>query len=274
MPLDIIREPSRFIEDFRVGSGRRQEIGRFFLQADRELTELGLRLFVSRDLRRLVEVNLRHRDSWAALMPAFDPAAIDVHAHGAFMFELRDARHEVVATQVSRLLDLSGTSLKAELESLRLFYRDPAKQAGPNERIEVTAPKAEEIAGRVALTGGLWYRPDWRGKGISALMPRMTRTFAHTSWDPDTVISFVEQSAIDHRIVQQYHLPDSEPWILIRDSYRPAVDLYLTWRHRADLVTDVGFYLADLSSRRERVREVPETQNSPELVRQGKRRRS
>jgi len=274
MRRDNTREPVRFIEEFRVQFGRKQEIGRFFLQADRALTELGVRLYVSHDLRRLVEINRGNRDSWAPLMPAFDPAAVEMHPDSAFMFELHDAKGDVVATQVSRLLDLGGSTLKAEMDQFRLFYRDPAKQRLPAERIEITAPMASEITGRVALTGGLWYRPDWRGKGISRLMPRMTRTFAHTGWDPDTVISFVEQSAVDHNIMQQYHLPDSQPWIKIRNSYRPEVDLRLTWRHRPDLAADVAVYLADLSSRRERVSDVPETQNSPEVVRQGSSRRS
>jgi hypothetical protein len=207
-------------------------------------------------------------------MPVFDPDRNDIQPHRAFMFELHDESGEIVATQVSRLLDLTGTDLKAELEGLRLFYRDPASQARPNERIEITAPKAAEITGRVALTGGLWYRPDWRGKGVSRLMPRMTRMLAYTSWDIDYAVSFVEQGPVDHGILTQYGLPDCEPGVKIRNSYKPATDLLLTWRHKPDLTTDVAVYLADLNKRRERSTEVPEIQNSPELVRQGSSRRS
>ncbi|HEV2676235.1 MAG TPA: hypothetical protein VGV37_17050 [Aliidongia sp.] len=274
MPRDIVTAPVRFTEELRVHHGPKREIGRFLLQGDRALNELGLKLYLSHDLRRLFKVNRRHLDSWAPLMPVFDPVQSDIQAHHAFMFELHDAKGEIVATQVSRLLDLEATTLAAELEHLRLFYRDPASQAGPSERIEVTAPKASDITGRVALSGGLWYRPDWRGKGLSWILPRMTRTLALTNWDPDHVISFVEQGPVDHGILVSYGLPDSEPWIRIRDSYRPVVDLLLTWRHKTDLTADVAVYLADLSKRRERVCEVPDTQYSPELVRQGSRRRS
>lgn len=274
MPLDILPGPVRFTEELRVKYGPKHEIGLFLLQGDRALSEMGVRLYVSHDLRRLYEVNRRHLDSWAPLMPVFDPDRNDIDASHAFMFELHDARGEIVATQVSRLLDLTGSSLKTEMEHLRIFYRDPASQAGASERIEVTAPKAADITGRVALSGGLWYRPDWRGKGISRVMPRMTRTFAYTAWDTDYVISFVEQGPVDHGILNQYGLPGSEPWVKIRDSYKPKTDLLLTWRHKPDIAADVAVYLAELNARRERVSDVPDTQKSPELVRQGSSRRS
>ncbi|GGF23262.1 hypothetical protein GCM10011611_31710 [Aliidongia dinghuensis] len=274
MPLDLLSDPVRFTEELRVQYGDKREIGLFLLQGDRALSEMGLRLYISHDLRRLYQVNRRHLDSWAPLMPVFHPDKNDIQPQGAFMFELRNDAGEIVATQVSRLLDLAGTNLKTEMEQLRLFYRDPARQAGPAERIEVTAPKAPEITGRVALSGGLWYRPDWRGKGISRVMPRMTRTFAYTSWDTDYVISFVEQGPVDHGILNQYGLPGSEPWVKIRDSYKPETDLLLTWRHKPDIAADVAVYLADLNARRERLRDVPDTQKSPAEVRQGSSRRS
>lgn len=274
MPPEIITESVRFTEELRVQFGPKREIGQFLLQGDRTLSEMGVRLYVSHDLRRLYDINRRHLDSWAPLMPVFHPAQAGVRAGPAFLFELRDAKGDVVATQVSRLLDLTGSTLKSELEQLSLFYRDPAGQAGPNERIEVTAPMASEITGRVGLSGGLWYRPDWRGKGLSQVMPRMTRTFAYTNWDTDYTISFVEQPPIDHGILKLYGLPVSQPWIKVRNSYRPEVDLQLTWRPKSEIAGDVAGYLADLSKRRDRVSDVPETQNSPELVRQGSRRRS
>ena len=274
MPRDTISEPVRFTEELRVQFGPKREIGRFLLEGDRALAEMGVRLYVSQDLRRLYDINRRHLDSWAPLMPVFDPDQAGVRAGRAFLFELHDDRGDVVATQVSRLLDLTGSTLKAELEQLTLFYRNPAHQAGPTERIEVTAPMASEITGRVGLSGGLWYRPDWRGKGISQVMPRMTRTFAYTTWDTDYTISFVEQPPIDHGILKLYGLPVSQPWIKVRDSYRPEVDLQLTWRPKSEIARDVAAYLADLSKRRERVSDVPETQNSPELLRQGSNRRS
>jgi len=274
MSSDTISAPVRFTEELRVRFGPKREIGRFLLDGDRTLAQMGVRLYVSQDLRRLYDINRRHLDSWAPLMPVFDPTRAGMRAGPAFLFELQDAKGDVVATQVSRLLDLTGSTLKAELEQLSLFYRDPASQSGRRERIEVTAPMAGEITGRVGLSGGLWYRPDWRGKGLSQVMPRMTRTFAYTNWDTDYTISFVEQPPIDHGILQLYGLPVSQPWIKIRDSYRPEVDLQLTWRPKAEIASDVAAYQADLNKRRERVSEVPDTQNSPELVRQGKSRRS
>ncbi len=269
-----ITEPVRFTEELRVQFGPKREIGRFLLEGDRTLTEMGVRLYVSDNLRRLYDINQRHLDSWAPLMPIFDPVQAGVRVGPAFLFELRDIKGDVVATQVTRRIDLAGSTLKAELEQLNLFYRDPASQRGNRERIDVTAPMASEITGRVSLSGGLWYRPDWRGKGLSQIFPRMTRTFAYTNWDTDYTISFVEQPPIDHGILQMYGLPVSQPWIKIRDSYRPEVDLQLTWRPKAEIASDVAAYAADLAKRRERTSWVPVIQNSPELARQGKSRRS
>ncbi len=111
MPRDNISEPVRLTEELRVESGPKHEIGRFLLNGDRALMEKGVRLYVSQDLRRLYDINRRHLDSWAPLMPVFDPDRAGVSAGQAFLFELRDERGDVVATQVSRLLDLAGSTL-------------------------------------------------------------------------------------------------------------------------------------------------------------------
>jgi hypothetical protein len=55
----------------------------------------------------------------------------------------------------------------------------------PGERCLVTAPATRRIRGRVVFSGAAWYRPDYRGRGLSAILPRVGKAYALARWSPD-----------------------------------------------------------------------------------------
>jgi hypothetical protein len=156
-------------------------LGRFFLKADTAARRRDVQLSFA-PMRELVETNRRNSGSWRPLLPLFDPASGGMTPDNSFCILGRNARGEVVATQAARLYRWHDTSFHEEARSLRLFYADPARLKRSGEEVEVTAPAARHITGRVVFAGGAWYRPDYRGRQLAQILTRISRAYAYTRW--------------------------------------------------------------------------------------------
>ncbi len=192
-------EPRRkFLSDIVIDYGPVDVLGRLFLKADTELAMKGVELtFCS--LEELKRVNLENSETWRPLMSLFDHETTPVAPENAFAMLARDAKGDVIAAQGGLLYSVTRGTLRDELESLRLLYKDPA-MAWPGESARITAPKAAQMAGRLAFVGGVWYRPDWRGKGLNGPMGRINRAYAFTRWYADYAFSFM----VDHLVEAQF----------------------------------------------------------------------
>ena len=61
---------------------------------------------------------------------------------------------------------------------------DPETQALPDETCNVTAEATKFVKGRVVFSGGGWYRPDYRKRWLSGILPRISRAYAYTRGIP------------------------------------------------------------------------------------------
>src|SRR5262249_61360881 len=80
---------------------------------------------------------------------------------------------EIVVTQAGRLYYWPETTLVEEAQAM--FY---GGRANPGPCI-IKASDAAKITGVVFFGGAVWVRPDFRGLGLSRLMPRLGR--AHSA---------------------------------------------------------------------------------------------
>jgi hypothetical protein len=170
-------------------------LGRFFLWADTAARDRGVALSFA-SFQDLKEANKANSDSWRPLVPVFDEALGGVTAETGFALIGRDKHGEVVATQAARIYDWRETSLKDEATSLRMFYADPDAALARGDRCEITAPIAEKISGRVAFSGAIWYRRDFRGKDLATILPRISRAYALTRWNSDFTIGMMADTVI------------------------------------------------------------------------------
>jgi GNAT superfamily N-acetyltransferase len=278
-------EQSRIVETMRptplldtvwVEHGPRDLIGRSLLRAAETARRLGISLHMGRGLHRLVEVNQVNLDTWAPLMPALQPDRNGATADNVIYLEGRDARGEVVITEMVRRYQWHGTNFKREFESRRFLYADPAAEGRHDEICVVEAAIAEQITGDCQWYGGLWCRPDFRGRGLTALIPRVLRTLALTTWDLETyAFGLVEIAAVEAGVLANYQYDGQrhQPGAYIRNSYRPAVDWHLVWRSRQDVIDDLTAQFGETTTRRRTV-DKQETQRSPLSERQGNKSRS
>lgn len=184
-----------FLADLRIDHGPRQLFSRLFLRGDTMLRERGINLKFA-PLDELLAVNRRNSESWRPLLPIFDAEACGFNDDNGFCLLAYNSSGQCVAAQAARLYDLTGTTFKDEVESLRLFYPDPVRQRHDGERIEVTASSASVISGPTVFSGAVWYHPSMRKQGLTSILPRLTKALSQTRWDTDVTLSFMAEEVV------------------------------------------------------------------------------
>jgi len=258
-------QAKRLPDQITLDKGPIRLLGQFLLQADRAAFDRGIRLSLQQDFEQLRAVNESARASWGKLVPIFNPEYSDLDPANSFWISGTNRQGEIVATQAARFLPLAESSLKAELSSLRLFYRAPEPHLAAGERCEVLAPSAGRITGRVVFSGGGWYHPSCRGTGLSTILPRISRAYAHSRWETDYTVSMVEPILTQKGVVQSYGYSKVEPMIRFLGSFRGDLDLHLIWMETEELLQDLETWVtaAGSSGYEERKTDAPQTKISP-----------
>lgn len=222
-----------FLADVVIEHGPRDLLGRLFLQADTRLREKGVRIsFATVD--ELVAVNRANADTWRPILPLYDPAVSAIGPHNSHALLGWNAAGEIVCAHGCRLYDLGADTLKNEIESLRLFYRDPERARGPGEAMVCTAPTAATTSGRMVFTGAVWYRPDYRKLGIMPIFSTMNRAVLATRWGPEFVFSFMAADLVRAGVAKASRMPHAEDEIrmirtpVYRDGILPAALVWCT----------------------------------------------
>lgn len=184
--------------------GPHQTIGRFVLLADDAARRRGVYLSLEDDFDELLALNEANRRHWHPLAPSFDPRTGAVDADNGFWICGRNEDGEPVLTQVVRHYDMRNSTLARELESLRVFYGDPQIQSGAYETCATSASTAGKISGSVVYSGGTWFRPDLRGRGLASIVPRLGRSLALSRWNTDYAFSLVQRKLVDKGIARRY----------------------------------------------------------------------
>jgi hypothetical protein len=215
-------------------------LGRFILLADAAARERGIYLSLEDDFDALLALNEANRAHWHPLAPTFDPRYGAVHAGNGFWICGRDENGDAVLTQVVRHFDMADTTLTAELESLRIFYGDPMRQARPEENCQSSAAGAASIRGSVVYSGGTWFRPDFRGRGLASIVPRIGRSIALSRWNTDYAFSLVQRRLVDKGIARRYGFRLIEYSVDWRNSTAGEhLEFALVWIGQDDFVFDI-----------------------------------
>ena len=236
-----------FLEQLKLTYGPKEFLTAFFFKAVDAAARRGVYLEFGTfsDLLRVNESNL---DSWMPLTTSFREHPGGATNETGFVILGRNLAGEVVATQAARIFDWHNTNFKAEAESLRFFYRDPARDRRAGEACFVSAPAAETISGKVALGGGIWYRPDFRRLKLGEIIPRIGRAYALTLWNYDSLIATITQQNVQKAFDKRLGFLDITPSSVVmrRSATVPDGDLDLALARMTpmQLVDDLFGFLA------------------------------
>lgn len=235
-----------FIDHLVIDHGPSELLGPFFLEADAAARRAGVLLTIG-DFSELVALNNANRDNWGPLIPLFDPANGPLHDDYAFCLIARNEAGQAVATHAVRLFHWEGTSFTEEAESLRLFYSDAAVRKFPYETCVVTAPSAREVTGYVAYSGAAWVRPDYRGRSLALILPRLAKAYAFTRWRPDFIVSWMTEATYQRGLIAHVGYTTVEWDVQMRNSFVGDLRFaFLSMRER-DLIDYVRDFSASLA---------------------------
>jgi hypothetical protein len=190
----------RLPDALTIKHGPARLLARFVLEGDKAARGIGVRLRLRHDFGELVYVN-KHaavRRSWHPLMDIFNPEYSDLLPENSYWISGEDEHGEIVLTQAGRIYYWPDTNL--EQEARLMFYGGRDKGQG----CVVTAADAKLMTGVVFYGGSGWVRPDFRGKRLMRLVPRLGRAYALSRWPVDWGISFVLPSLVDNGIAAGY----------------------------------------------------------------------
>lgn len=229
-----------FLRTLRIDHGPVELLGQFFLKAEMATRIRGLDLSFG-SFEELAAVNLKNRQHWAPLLPQFRAGADGLSEDTAFCLLGRNAAGEVVATQAARFYDISKSNLQRESESLRLFYG--AGERPPQAACRIRAPIAKKIKGYVAYSGSGWYRPDYRGLQLSAILPRISRAYALARWNTQTTVSFINVGLVDKGVAARYGYTRLDGEVRLQHVFAADFKGVVAWMPREELVSDAQHFL-------------------------------
>lgn len=235
------------LQQLRVDHGPIGLLGRFFLKAEQAARSRGVELaFASLD--ELIEVNRQHIESWQPLLPMFEPQPGFGPVPTAFCILGRDRHGKVVATQAARVYNLSKSSLYDEATSLRLFYPalEPEKTAG--KTCTISAQIAHSIHGRVTYSGGGWYHPEYRGRELSAILPRISRAYAHTRWHSNTTVSFINTQLVEKGVARRYGYSNVDYEVRLTGMVTGDFRAGIAWMNTPEMLSDLEQFVLGTST--------------------------
>lgn len=250
---EIARGPvgKSLLDGLRLDFGPVDLLGRFFLLADAALRERGIS-FSFGTFDDLIETNRQNSDTWKPLVTVFDPRFGGLHEDNSFVMLGRDRHGDVVATQAGRFYNWATTDFARETSALRLFYPNPERQKLPAEAMEVTAKSAQRVRGRVAFSGGVWIRPDYRGRFLTAIMPRISRANAFTRWYTDVTVTMMSQALVDKGVAARCGYTDVDTGVTFRNTRLGTLKCALLQMTTAEMLDDLGRFLEQIDAQVDR----------------------
>ena len=175
-------------------------LAKFVLEGDKVAREVGVRLRLRNDFAELLYVN-KHtavRQNWYPLLDIFNPEYSDLVPENSYWISGEDQHGEIILTQAGRVYYWPDTTLEQEA---RLMFHGGREKG---QRCVVTAADARLITGVVFYGGAGWVRPEFRGRRLMRLVPRLGRAYALARWPVDWGISFVLPSLVDNGVAAGY----------------------------------------------------------------------
>jgi hypothetical protein len=240
VPPDNLRLP----DALTIKHGPAPLLARFMLAGDRAVRDMGMTLRIRTDFDELIYLNKQHvaAGSWLTIPDAFNPEIADLTAENAFWVAGENDNGDIVVTWASKIYNWIGTTLADQIR-MAWYGRDEGQEC------IVTAEAASLITGIVSCAGASWVRPDFRGKHLSHLMPRIGKAYACSRWPIEWAIGFISLGNVQKGLAGSYGQKNLSYSIVYPGSSWGEVALVYT--SAADVYQDLATYLSDRIAERE-----------------------
>lgn len=161
----------------------------------------------------------------------------------------------LAATYAIRLYRFTVTTLADQLATLSLFYANPGEQMARGERFVISG-EADDFASTIedmaSYSGGMWIRPDLRGKTDLALVVNLIGgLLTQVRWGPQVTFSIVEKGLVAKGVVStKYRSPyvlDTVRWF--RPAHPDRTEMVLVAKTPDVVLQHAGLYVSDKKRR-------------------------
>lgn len=242
---------NEFLTALKLDHGPISRLGHFFLKADNAARDRGISLaFGTPD--EFAQVNEQNRDSWRPLIPIFDPQTGGFSADNGFCILGRNQQGVVVATQAARFYLLGDKTFCDAATDLSLYYADAAAARARGESCHVTSQATRNIRGRVVFSGGGWYHPDYRGRLLSCILPRVSRAYAFSRWNSDFTVSMMAEGVITGGMAERCGYTNVDWDVSIRNFSVGDLRLAFVWMDTTQMLADLESFLGSFDAQVDR----------------------
>jgi hypothetical protein len=235
----------RLPDALTIKHGPAELLARFVLAGDIAARRRGIELRLRHDFDELVYLSKQPiaQRSQFRLMNMFNPEfAEDLNPENSYWISGQDEYGEIVLTQAGRVYHWPETTL--EDEARLMFFG--GRELG--QHCIVTAEAAKSVTGVTFYGGQGWVRPDFRGRQVSRLFPRMGRAYALARWPVDWSFSFVAPPLVEKGIAHGYGYRHLSRSIVYPDTQWGVIDAVLATLTAAEAYEDFAdFLVSDLS---------------------------
>ena len=119
----------------------------------------------------------------------------------------------------------------------------------PKETCRVSATAARDVTGRVAYSGAAWVRPDYRGRSLALVLPRIAKAYAFTRWRPDFIVSWMTEATYQRGLIDHVGYTTVDWDVQLRNSFTGDLKFaFLSMRQRCllDYVRDFSTSMAQV----------------------------
>lgn len=238
---DVTQPQKESWQGMPIDFGPARLLSRTLHNTERALEDLGIRLRMS-SLKDLLNINAENRGSWLSLFPVYDPRYWPCDSANTYCIVGIDNAGKPVTTVAARFYHWPNTTMTQEAEALRLFYGDVDRFAQPGETCRVSAAAMQHIRGRVALIGGFWIHPDWRGgHDIPLLMGYVSQAYSIAKWDIDICAYLMADGVYSRGLAEKCGWRNVD-WAVDMRNCRLAEQLRLAfiWQTRDEVIDHVA----------------------------------
>lgn len=235
-----------------IKHGPAELLARFLLEGDKAARRAGIRLRLRHDFAELLRLNERkvENGTWYPLMRMFNPEYSHLIPENSYWVSGENEYGEIVTTHAGRVHYWPETTLDQEANKMLYGGSDEGRPC------VVTAPDAKSISGVVVYGGSAWVRPDYRGRRLSQLLPRIGRAYALSRWPVDWGISIVAPVLVEKGVAAGYGYKHASRSIIFPGAPTGAVENVLLSVSAAEAYDDFAEILLSEFS-------TPATSRSP-----------
>jgi hypothetical protein len=233
-----LHHPRSFLDGLRLDHGPVADIGRFLLAAENAVAAFGITLSFARTAE-LVALQENNEVSWPLLAPWMSAKFAPLSDDNSYCLLGRNAQGKVVASQAGRIYRLGDRTLRHIVDDHSMIYGKPTALVGQDPFIRLAAPAAAKLGGKLVYSGALWVDPAHRGNKLAALLPRISRAYAHGRFGTETTFCFVSDQIAASPLFAMYGYTNRQQGFSLWEGEKCVYEASLLWMQSAQLVSDM-----------------------------------